>query len=315
MLHHVAPVAGRVADREEDRLVLAARPLQRLVAPGVPVDGVVGVLEEVGARLAREAVHPSTSRTPRSLVRIRARARDESSEQSSGRSAGAVAVATEPPLTSSANCARETASAPATCSRPAASVSCELEQRRRQVVHLDRAANLVRVERVRAVPGRGLVFRGLRAAVEERRPHEQRVRMRRRDPALGVGLRAAVRRHWRGRILLDVRRALAAVEDDVGRQVHEPRADRRSGPGDVLGAVDRDLAGVGTVLAVGGVDDDVGPHALEERPHRAGVADLDALGRGVRPQANERGAEIPRRTGDVKAHACTLSGLQLRLAP
>ena len=46
--HHVAPVAGRVADRQQDRLVLARGPGERLVAPRVPVDGVVGVLAEVG---------------------------------------------------------------------------------------------------------------------------------------------------------------------------------------------------------------------------------------------------------------------------
>ena len=55
-LHHVAPVAGRVADREQDRPVLLARPRQRLGAPGVPVDRVVAVLEQVGAGLLGEAV-------------------------------------------------------------------------------------------------------------------------------------------------------------------------------------------------------------------------------------------------------------------
>ena len=38
-LHHVAPVAGGVADRDEDRLVLAARSRERLLAPRIPVDG------------------------------------------------------------------------------------------------------------------------------------------------------------------------------------------------------------------------------------------------------------------------------------
>ena len=56
-LHHVAPVARGVADREEDRLVLGAGAVERLVAPGVPVDRVLRVLEEVRARLLREAVH------------------------------------------------------------------------------------------------------------------------------------------------------------------------------------------------------------------------------------------------------------------
>ena len=58
--HHVAPVAGRVADREQDRLVLGARARERLLAPRVPVDRVVGVLLEVGAGFLREAVrHPA----------------------------------------------------------------------------------------------------------------------------------------------------------------------------------------------------------------------------------------------------------------
>ena len=38
--HHVAPVAGRVADREQDRLVLGPRLRERLVAPREPVDRV-----------------------------------------------------------------------------------------------------------------------------------------------------------------------------------------------------------------------------------------------------------------------------------
>ncbi len=55
--HHVAPVAGGVADGEQDRLVLGAGPLEGLVAPRVPVDGVVLVLLEVGARLVGQPVH------------------------------------------------------------------------------------------------------------------------------------------------------------------------------------------------------------------------------------------------------------------
>ncbi len=55
-LHHVAPVAGRVADRQEDRLVLGAGAREGLLAPRVPVDGVVLVEEEVGARLACQSV-------------------------------------------------------------------------------------------------------------------------------------------------------------------------------------------------------------------------------------------------------------------
>ena len=55
-LHHVAPVAGRVADREEDRLVLRPGLLQRLLAPGIPVHRVVGVLQQVGAGRRRQSV-------------------------------------------------------------------------------------------------------------------------------------------------------------------------------------------------------------------------------------------------------------------
>src|SRR5438477_12306016 len=53
----MAPVASGVADREQDRLVVRSRPPERLLAPRVPVDGVVRVLEEVRARLPGEAVH------------------------------------------------------------------------------------------------------------------------------------------------------------------------------------------------------------------------------------------------------------------
>src|SRR5690606_3815592 len=55
-LHHVAPMARRVADGEEDGLVLALRALEGLVAPRVPIDGVVRVLPQVRARLAREPI-------------------------------------------------------------------------------------------------------------------------------------------------------------------------------------------------------------------------------------------------------------------
>ena len=55
--HHVAPVAGRIADREEDRLLLRAGTLQRLRAPGMPIDGVLGVLQQVRADFLTELVH------------------------------------------------------------------------------------------------------------------------------------------------------------------------------------------------------------------------------------------------------------------
>ena len=54
--HDVAPVAGRVADREQDRPAAALGLGQRLGAPGPPVHGVVLVLQQIGAGLAGEAV-------------------------------------------------------------------------------------------------------------------------------------------------------------------------------------------------------------------------------------------------------------------
>ena len=58
-LHHVAPVAGRVADRDDQRLVLRAGARERLLAPRVPVDGVLRVLEQVRARSRRRGDWPS----------------------------------------------------------------------------------------------------------------------------------------------------------------------------------------------------------------------------------------------------------------
>ena len=48
-LHHVAPVAGAVADREKDRSVEFAGLLEGLRTPREPVDRVVHVLQQVGA--------------------------------------------------------------------------------------------------------------------------------------------------------------------------------------------------------------------------------------------------------------------------
>ena len=76
VLHDVAPVTGRVSDRQEDGFFFGARLLEGFRAPGIPVDGVVLVLEEVRRGLAGEAVGhsgrislgeaegPTASRTP-----------------------------------------------------------------------------------------------------------------------------------------------------------------------------------------------------------------------------------------------------------
>ena len=57
--HHVTPVARRIADREKDRLVFAARPFERLLAPRIPVHGILCVLAEVRARFPGKAIHPA----------------------------------------------------------------------------------------------------------------------------------------------------------------------------------------------------------------------------------------------------------------
>ena len=54
MRHDVAPVAGRVADGQEDGLVLAAGLGERFLAPWMPLDRVARVLQQVG-RLSRRA--------------------------------------------------------------------------------------------------------------------------------------------------------------------------------------------------------------------------------------------------------------------
>ncbi len=61
-LHHVAPVAGRVADREEDRQVVDAGVLEGFRAPRAPVDRVAGVLQQVRGGLVRQRVGHRLSR-------------------------------------------------------------------------------------------------------------------------------------------------------------------------------------------------------------------------------------------------------------
>ena len=55
-LHHVAPVAGRVADAQENRFVFAPGLGESLLSPRIPVHGIVLVLQQVGRFLARKAV-------------------------------------------------------------------------------------------------------------------------------------------------------------------------------------------------------------------------------------------------------------------
>src|SRR5262249_43745856 len=77
-LHHVTPVAGRVAHGEEHRPVVRTGPIERLLAPRVPVDRVVGVLEQVRARRTGESIGPTRSHPSRlsHVVQNRSRGAD-----------------------------------------------------------------------------------------------------------------------------------------------------------------------------------------------------------------------------------------------
>ena len=58
VFHHVTPMAGGIADRQENRFVFGARLGERFVAPCEPVNRVAGVLQQVGTALARQPIHP-----------------------------------------------------------------------------------------------------------------------------------------------------------------------------------------------------------------------------------------------------------------
>jgi hypothetical protein len=55
----MAPVAGRVPDREKDRFVFSPSFLEGLITPREPVDWIVSVLEKIGTLLVDEAVRCS----------------------------------------------------------------------------------------------------------------------------------------------------------------------------------------------------------------------------------------------------------------
>src|SRR6266852_5663371 len=55
-LHHVAPMAGVIADREKDRFVLAFGLGESLFAPRIPVDRIVRMQEKVRAFLVDQPV-------------------------------------------------------------------------------------------------------------------------------------------------------------------------------------------------------------------------------------------------------------------
>ena len=88
-LHDVAPVAGRVADREKDGLVFPACPGKGFFAPRVPIDGVVRVLEQIGRLLVEQPVSRLRGRAGGGLsLERRKRERGGSEESSPSTEAG-----------------------------------------------------------------------------------------------------------------------------------------------------------------------------------------------------------------------------------
>jgi hypothetical protein len=61
----MAPVTGGVSDTEEDRFVLGERFGKGFFAPGIPIHGVVGMLEEIGGGGGGETVHLFTTEDTR----------------------------------------------------------------------------------------------------------------------------------------------------------------------------------------------------------------------------------------------------------
>ena len=57
MLHNVTPVAGGVTDAEEDRFVGRFGKGEGFFPPWIPIDGVVGVLEEIWACFVRMVIY------------------------------------------------------------------------------------------------------------------------------------------------------------------------------------------------------------------------------------------------------------------
>ena len=55
-LHHVAPVAGRIADRKKNGSLFITCPLNRFFAPRIPVDRIVGVLQQIGTAFLGQAI-------------------------------------------------------------------------------------------------------------------------------------------------------------------------------------------------------------------------------------------------------------------
>ncbi len=147
----------------------------------------------------------------------------------------------------------------------------QLEQCLGEIANLDRRADLVDVE-PRACARESLLRARLVAAVDERRADDRGRRMMRKDAALGLGLRPAVRTDRGDLVRLDVA-AARPVEHQVAGEVQEAASHR--GGRDHARPVDVRRPFVRTTLAVGGVHDGVDP--AERGRHCTRVADVDPV--------------------------------------
>jgi hypothetical protein len=55
--HHMTPVAGGIADAQKDRLILRAGFFERLWTPGIPIDRIIRVLQQVRRIFSGKMVH------------------------------------------------------------------------------------------------------------------------------------------------------------------------------------------------------------------------------------------------------------------
>ena len=148
--------------------------------------------------------------------------------------------------------------------------------------------------------------------------------MRPRDEALGLELRGAVvadRPRLRG---LVVRRALLAVEDEVGREVDEPSARAMRGSGNRAAAADDRSSSSGPDCTYAVWTTASGPWRMRARSHSVGVADVELQRLSVRRRraelrrkhvvaaldrlAAELGAEIAGAAGDEELHRTIVTG-------
>jgi hypothetical protein len=64
-LHDMAPMAGGIANAHKNWPVLLFGPQQRLLAPGIPINRIMGMLEQIRAGFVDEAVGIVHKKEPR----------------------------------------------------------------------------------------------------------------------------------------------------------------------------------------------------------------------------------------------------------